>query len=151
MDKYIIGGWIILTVLITSAGYSEGGEEVKTDTFGAIYEEALLKEGVREISYEQFVKLRDSGDDHVLLDVLLPDSYKNGHIEGAKSFPIPTINKENAQKRLSKNSRIVVYCANFHCQASTSAAKALSGLGYKVLDYKGGLKEWEEKGNSLVK
>ena len=38
-----------------------------------------------------------------------------------------------------------------HHGASTAAAKKLSGIGYRVLDYKGGLKEWQEKGNNLVK
>ena len=36
------------------------------------------------------------------------------------------------------------------CHVSTHAARVLSSLGYTVLDYKGGLEEWQEKGNTLV-
>ena len=34
---------------------------------------------------------------------------------------------------------------------STAAAKKLGALGYTVLDYKGGLKEWKEKENTLTR
>lgn len=129
----------------------EGGKDMANTAFQKIAQEAEVKDGVKEISYEQFMGLRESGADYVLLDVLLPDNYGAGHIEGAESFPVTDINKENAEKRLSKDAKVVVYCANFHCSASTNAAKKLSGLGYDVLDYKGGLKEWQERGNKLVK
>lgn len=112
--------------------------------------EANMKEGVEEITYERFMNIRKSGEKYVLLDVLSPDSYDKGHIEGAQSFPAETINKATAEKRLSKDDRIIVYCGSFQCAASTEAAKKLSGLGYNVVDYKGGLKEWQEKGNKLV-
>ncbi|OGW85572.1 MAG: hypothetical protein A2987_01335 [Omnitrophica bacterium RIFCSPLOWO2_01_FULL_45_10] len=94
--------------------------------------------------------IRKSGEKYMLLDVLSPDSYDTGHIEGAMSLPLDTMNKMTAEKLLSKDSRIIVYCGSFQCTASTQAAKKLSGLGYNVLDYKGGLKEWREKGNKLV-
>ena len=39
----------------------------------------------------------------------------------------------------------------FECPASTHVAKELASLGYKVLDYKGGVEEWIKKGNKLSK
>ena len=119
--------------------------------FDKVAEETVLKNGVKEITYDQFNKIRKSGEQYVLLDVLSPDSYTKGHIAGAVSFPGDTINKETASSRLSKDVRIIVYCGSFHCGASTHAAKTLSALGYNVLDYKGGLKDWQDRGNSLVK
>lgn len=47
--------------------------------------------------------------------------------------------------------RGVLYCWSFLCTASTTAARKLSAMGYRVLDYKGGLKEWKEKGNPLAR
>jgi len=109
------------------------------------------KDGVKEISYEEFMKIRKSGEKYVLLDVLSSDSYKAGHMEGAKSFPLGDINKDSASAMLPKDTHIIVYCGSFACSASTNAAKKLIELGYTdVLDYKGGLKEWQEKGNNLV-
>ena len=127
----------------------EGNKEAK-DMFSHVAGQAVVKDGVKEITYDQFMAIRKSGEKYMLLDVLSPDSYDTGHIEGAMSLPLDTMNKMTAEKLLSKDSRIIVYCGSFQCTASTQAAKKLSGLGYNVLDYKGGLKEWREKGNKLV-
>jgi rhodanese-related sulfurtransferase len=117
----------------------------------AITKEVKEKDGVKEITYEQLMKIRSSGDKYILIDVLAEDSYASGHIAGAKNFPVGTIDKESAEKTLPRDKYIVVYCGSFLCKASTAAAKKLGELGYRVLDYKGGLKEWQEKGNPLVR
>ncbi|MFH1045602.1 MAG: rhodanese-like domain-containing protein [Candidatus Omnitrophota bacterium] len=116
---------------------------------GTCGSEAGMKEGVKEITYEQFMTIRDSGEGYALLDVLPAESYSAGHIEGAESFPLDTINEASAGQRLSKDAQIIVYCGSFQCSASTQAAQKLSALGYNVLDYKGGLKDWQEKGSKL--
>jgi len=142
------------------SGYSQKrGAEMETYTgdkkagscFGNVCSLAEDKGGVKEITYEQFQKIRNSGEDYVLLDALSSESYRSGHIEGAVSLPVNTINAESAGSLLKKTDNIVVYCGSFKCSASTNAARALQKLGYgNVLDYKGGLQEWEEKGNKLV-
>lgn len=132
----------------SSCGSSHAGE-AKGGVYEAVLEKAADKDGVREITYEQFQEIRDSKEDYVLLDVLGEESFKKGHIEGAKNFPYKTITKESAGGTLSKDDKIVVYCGGFLCKASTKAAKKLRELGYKVVDYKGGLQEWKEKGNTL--
>lgn len=128
-------------------GHTQGEE---AHEFSSIAEEAKMKDGVKKISYEQFMEIRNSQDKYKLLDVLTADSYYKGHIEGAISLPENQINKASAEKILSKDDNIIVYCASFQCPASTTAAKKLSALGYNVLDYKGGLKEWQKKGNTLT-
>ncbi len=117
--------------------------------FNSVYNEAIAKEGIREITYGQFMRIRNAQEEYVLLDVRSEENYKAGHIDSALSFPVQAINKENAGKRLTKDSKIIVYCASFQCHASTVAAKTLVSLGYEVIDYKGGVKEWQEKGNKL--
>ena len=123
----------------------------QTSTIDKVFAEAQDGHGVKLISYEQFQEIKKSGEPFVLLDVLLEDSYKKGHIEGAINFPVTSINKETAEELLNMEDSIIVYCANFKCKASSHAAKVLGDLGYKVVDYKGGLNEWKEKGNELVK
>jgi rhodanese-related sulfurtransferase len=130
-------------VLISSLAFS-----------GEIYDRLLKEdkeahEGVKEITYGQFMELRSSGEEYVLLDVLGPATYREGHIPGAENFPVMEINKKSAAKRLDKDSNIVVYCGSFNCMASVKAAKELAKSGYRVLDYKGGLREWIDKGNNL--
>ncbi len=115
------------------------------------YQNAKLnQQGIREITYEQFMRIRNHKEGYVLLDVLSAESFNKNHIPRAESFPLDTINKESAEKRVIKEAKVVVYCGGFGCHASTAAAKTLSVLGYKVLDYKGGLEEWGGKGNKFA-
>jgi len=154
MNKYAI---IILLALfgVLSVGYgvsySADSPEVKQKAIEQLFKDVPLKDGAKEITYEQLQKIRNSKEDYFLVDVLSPESYAKGHIEGAISFPLKTIDNQSASAKLPKNAFVVVYCASFQCHASTTAAKKLSGLGYKVFDYKGGLGEWQERGNALVK
>ena len=125
--------------------------EIGDSAFSCVAKEAVMNEGVKNITYDQFMNIRNSGEKYVLLDVLSAESFKEGHIEGAVSFPLEEINEATSKEKLSKADGIIVYCGSFQCRASTNAAKKLQSLGYNVLDYKGGLKEWQEKGNKLVK
>lgn len=154
MNKYgIIFLSVLLGIVCFGYGISYSAEEsgVKQKMWEQLYKDTPLKDGVKEITYDQFQMLRGAKKDFVLVDVLSPESYANGHIEGAISFPVKTINSETAHAKLAKNTFVVVYCGGFHCHASTAAAKKLFELGYEVLDYKGGLEEWKERGNTLVK
>lgn len=148
-----IFAFVIMMFMLVPKGEAFLFDDIGTDpggTFEAIFQEATLKEGVREISYKQFLRLRKSGEEYVLLDVLLSDSYNERHIPGALNFPVNEIDEETAGNMLSKDANIVVYCGSFRCAASTTAARKFSALGYKVVDYKGGLKEWQEKGNPIA-
>lgn len=150
MKKSLFVYAAIILFIIVSGYKNVYSLETKPGVFAVVYKDLVLKDGVREINYEQFMKIRNSNGKYILLDARSAESYKAGHIELALSFPVQTIDKENAAKRLTKESNIIVYCAGFHCQASTLAAKSLSSFGYKVVDYKGGVGEWQEKGNKLV-
>ena len=147
---------VVLSLFLTgffviANAYSEGDEALKDSAFDKVLKEAKDEQGIKLISYEQFQEIRNSGEEFILLDVLLEDSYKNGHIEGALNFPVTSINKETAEKVLKEGDKVIVYCSSFQCHASTHSAKLLTDLGFTVLDYKGGLKDWTEKGNKLVK
>jgi len=129
----------------------EAKEASASGEFEKIYNETPVKNGAREIMYAQFMKIRNSGEKYILADVLSCDDYRTGHIEGAISFPLSTITKENAVGKIPQGLPIIVYCLSYKCRSSTEAACKLSSYGYKVLNYKGGLDEWQEKNNKLVK
>ncbi len=122
------------------------------NTYEKIFNEAKHRDPkVREISYDQFMKIKKSGESFKLLDVLPKDNFEKGHIENAISMPLGEINRERTSKMLSKTDNIITYCGGFKCPMSTEAAKKLMELGYtKVLDYKGGIEEWEKRGNKLA-
>jgi rhodanese-related sulfurtransferase len=141
----------ILTILVLLLAFSVSCSVSYAGVVDEAFSETKAKDGVREITYDRFMSIRSSGEKYVLLDVLSAESYASGHIPGAKSLPLQDMNVDAAAKVLNMTDPVVVYCGSFKCPASTKAAKALSGMGYKVLDYKGGLKEWQEKGEALEK
>lgn len=80
-----------------------------------------------------------------LLDVRTPQEYADGHIEGAMNIDVQSDDfRQVAEKELSRDSTILVYCRSG--RRSLDAAEILSGLGYKVINLKGGIIEWREDG-----
>ena len=93
-------------------------------------------------------ELKDKLDNKglILIEVLSEEKYKDEHIKGAINIPLKKIGME-ARERLKKDDFIVVYCSNYDCSASPTAAKKLTDLGFEnVYDYEGGKKEWKEAG-----
>lgn len=80
-----------------------------------------------------------------LLDVRTPREYAEGHIEGALNIDIHSDDfRRMAEKELSKDSTVLVYCRSG--RRSMDAAEILARLGYKVVNLKGGIIEWKEDG-----
>lgn len=80
-----------------------------------------------------------------LLDVRTPQEYADGHIDGALNINVQSDDfKQMAEKELSKDSTILVYCRSG--RRSMDAAEILTKLGYKVVNLKGGIIEWKEDG-----
>ncbi len=100
-------------------------------------------EEVSFISKETLQKWVQQHDDLVILDVLSAKSFDKAHIQGAINIPLGEL--EQRAGELAKDAKIVTYCANYVCQASSKAAEKLQKLGFEdVYDYKGGLHEWKE-------
>lgn len=148
-DKVVIDGMTVTRE--KTAGSDKAPESARACVFDKLCNEAVSMNGVKQITYDQFQKLRKSGEKFVLADVLSSDDYNTGHIPGAISFPVKNINLYNAANKIPLGSNVVVYCLDNHCPYSNDAAQKLTGYGYKVLAYKGGLDEWQQKGNSLQK
>ncbi|MCQ9205189.1 MAG: rhodanese-like domain-containing protein [Omnitrophica bacterium] len=99
---------------------------------------------IQFITTDELINLMASNKPFKLVDVLSREHYNFEHIKGAISLPFEQLG-EKAIDFLNKKDTIVVYCASFHCQASTNAAKQLMAMGFEhVLDYKGGLKDYKE-------
>lgn len=80
-----------------------------------------------------------------LLDVRTPQEYAEGHIDGALNINVQSDDfKELAQRELSKDLTVLVYCRSG--RRSLDAAEILTNLGYKVVNLKGGIIEWKEDG-----
>ena len=91
--------------------------------------------------FENIIK----GDSVQLLDVRTPQEYAEGHIAGALNINVQSDDfQQVAEKELSKDSTILVYCRSG--RRSMNAAEILTKLGYKVVNLKGGIIEWREDG-----
>lgn len=101
---------------------------------------------IKTIDAQDLKKKLDSGQDFTLIEVLLPEKYKEWHIPTAINIPADDI-KEQAPKKIEKDREVIVYCLSFDCKASSKAARYLEEIGYSdVTDYEGGKEDWLKKG-----
>ena len=99
---------------------------------------------VKTITKEELSEQVKSGVPVQIVNVLSPNSYKLGMIKGSKKIPLNELEKRLGE--LDKTQLVVTYCASYRCGASAEAAHKLTGLGYNVRAYEGGIKEWKEAG-----
>lgn len=105
-------------------------------------------DNIVSVSAQEFEK-EINPDTIQLLDVRTPKEYAEGHIDGALNINVQSDDfKEFAQRKLSKDSTVLVYCRSG--RRSLDAAEILTNLGYKVINLKGGIIEWKEVGLPVV-
>lgn len=87
-------------------------------------------------------------EDFVLINVLPREKFNEQHIRTSVNVPVDNDDFVQTVESVSgsKDRKIVVYCANFECDASPQAARKLEDAGFKqVYDYEGGTKDWFEQ------
>jgi len=79
--------------------------------------------------------------------------YDSVHVKGAINIPYeefvikPFSEKRDIMKKFNKDGLIVVYCKGDHAEVSIDLAYEFARLGFtSVSIYRGGIKEWKEKG-----
>ncbi len=82
-----------------------------------------------------------------LLDVRTPQEYSSGHIKGAYLIPLQEL--EDRLNEIPKDQKILVYCRTGH--RSAIASQILAENGFDVLNMKGGIVEWINKGYEVVR
>ena len=97
-----------------------------------------------KILKDDLKKMIDENKTFVLLDVRPYAGFLEKHIKGAKSLPTDDLEKEVGS--LDKSKLIVVYCGGYTCPLSGYAAEKLSGIGFNVKAYEGGITEWSDAG-----
>ena len=104
-------------------------------------------DNITSVSASEFDK-EIKADSVQLLDVRTPQEYADGHIDGAININVQSKDFQKlAEKELSKDSTILVYCRSG--RRSLEAAKILTDLGYKVVNLKGGIIEWKKNAFKL--
>jgi rhodanese-related sulfurtransferase len=103
---------------------------------------------VERISRDQLAReLRDPSHP-VVVEVLAPKYFREFHLPSAINVPLgPTFGDRIQQAVPDKHQRVVVYCRNEACTASTSAADTMERLGYSdVARYEAGKEDWKHAG-----
>lgn len=78
-------------------------------------------------------------NDAVLIDVRSIVEYQEGHINGAKSYPVTTI-LNDIEDEYDKDTYLIVYCRSG--RRSKTAAQGLIELGYKNVYDLGSINNW---------
>ncbi len=108
-------------------------------SFGCSHSDNIVS--VSAVEFEKAIK----ADSVQLLDVRSPQEFAEEHIAGAININVQSDDfRQRADKELSKDSTILVYCRSG--RRSMDAAETLTELGYKVVNLKGGIIEWNEEG-----
>jgi len=106
---------------------------------------------MRLIKNEELKNMMEMHVPFVLIDARSHEEYEKGHLPGAESIPSYHLGKQ-VLNRHKKTDTIVTYCTDFDCEASTIAARKLENLGFtRVVEFKGGIKDWKEAGYPIEK
>jgi rhodanese-related sulfurtransferase len=102
-----------------------------------------------DITGEEAVALHGRGIP--FLDARRTAVYTEGHVAGARSFPIWESTVEDAIKKLFEegydvNAPLVIYCSGGDCEDSHMLAERLHQFGFNnALVYTGGFPDWERR------
>ncbi|EKD37131.1 MAG: rhodanese protein [uncultured bacterium] len=161
MKKIVLA--VVLAVFAASAAHAFGTDKFKDEVEKEAGAVKLVREvmngGYDMITTEELQAVIKAGGDVVIVDTMpYEDSYRKGHIPGARQFLFPISDmkewdsKETDGKsqedyaRLlgpDKNKKIIVYCGFVKCTRSHNGAVWAKKLGYtNVYRHPGGIFAW---------
>lgn len=109
----------------------------------------LYQERMQTITRDQ---LQAQLSNLIVLEALPESYYQQGHIPGARVFPMDRARELAATVSARRDAPIVVYCASDTCKNSHEVAKLLGDVGYTdVRVYVGGKADWASAGLPLEK
>ena len=94
----------------------------------------------QQITPEEAKKIKDSGEEHIILDTREQDEFDEGHIPGAILIPYTEIENKAEEMIPDKNAQILVYCRSG--RRSKIASESLAKLGYTNVKEFGGIIDW---------
>jgi rhodanese-related sulfurtransferase len=107
--------------------------------------EAYLKDrGTMEAVDAVGLMERLADESVVILDVRPEEEYRAGHVPGALSVPVSSL--EAALQVLPENKEIVAYCRGPYCVFSDEAVALLNSRGYRASRLTEGFPEWRAAG-----
>ncbi len=85
-----------------------------------------------------------------IIDVRMPQEYKQGHLKKAKLIPVSEIGNRLGEIEALKDSPVLVYCKSGH--RSSMAARILKKSGFSnISNLQGGITSWQGAGGAVTK
>src|SRR5436190_17069387 len=108
------------------------------------------KTRVQEMNIEQYQQLKQSGADHLLVDVREESEWTAGHAAGALHLSKGVIERDIEAKVPDRDKKLVLYCGGGF--RSALAADNLQKMGYKdVISLDGGWRAYSGSGLPVEK
>jgi rhodanese-related sulfurtransferase len=104
----------------------------------------LKARGSLEAVSEKELLRRVRVGDVTVLDVRPTEEYREGHIPGALSVPLPELRARLAQ--LPRDREIVAYCRGRYCLMAVEAVQLLRKAGYRAHRMEHGVVDWRANG-----
>src|SRR5205823_3071641 len=101
------------------------------------------RDGIEHIGADELA-VRLAKGNVVVLDVRPEPEYRAGHIPGALSAPLDSL--EQAAAKLPRRREIVAYCRGPYCVYADDAVRLLRGRGLKASRLDVGFPEWRRAG-----
>ena len=109
-----------------------------------VVETYLKDRGAMEAMDIAWLMERLADESIVVLDVRPEEEYRAGHVPGALSVPVSSL--EAVLQVLPKDKEIVAYCRGPYCVFSDEAVAFLKDCGYRASRLTEGFPEWRDSG-----
>jgi rhodanese-related sulfurtransferase len=114
-----------------------------SEKFLAIVDDARSR--VKECTVEDVRRMREAGEDFVLVDVREESEYAKGRLPAAMHLGKGVIERDAEAKLPDADAKIILYCGGGY--RSALAADNLQKMGYtNVISMDGGYRGWNEAG-----
>ena len=97
--------------------------------------------GYKQITMSEAVKMMETENNYIILDVRRADEFAEGHIPGAINVVNEVIGTEEIPELPDKSQLILVYCRSG--RRSKEASEKLVKLGYTNIVEFGGILDWK--------
>ena len=102
------------------------------------------------VSPSAAIRLMNSDEDALIVDIRAAAEFKSGHIKGAKNTPLNELSSAIDSYADYKNKAVLIYCNSG--ATATRAIKLLKKAGFgKINNLEGGIAAWKEANMPLVK
>lgn len=101
------------------------------------------RSGLEQIGRDELAQRLADGD-MIVIDVRPAPEYEAGHIAGARSIPIESLQAQ--LRELPDNVEVIAYCRGPYCVYADDAVRQLAGDGRPARRLEDGFPQWEQAG-----